>query len=132
MKKLQFNVSIKAPAGRVYDRMLGISSKLTYEQWTALFNPTSTYEGNWKKEISENVPGRFVSIRHYGLVKANAEITEGPDVEKWANGFENYSFEEADGITTVKVELDTNEEFSEYMSQTYPKALDRLREICEA
>ncbi|MBP7437972.1 MAG: SRPBCC domain-containing protein [Bacteroidia bacterium] len=152
MKKLQFNVSIKAPAGRVYDRMLGISSKLTYEQWTALFNPTSTYEGNWKKgskiyfvgtdekgerggmvsEISENVPGRFVSIRHYGLVKANAEITEGPDVEKWANGFENYSFEEADGITTVKVELDTNEEFSDYMSQTYPKALDRLREICEA
>ncbi|WP_428094930.1 hypothetical protein [Candidatus Pollutiaquabacter sp.] len=50
MKKLQFNVSIKAPAGRVYDRMLGISSKLTYEQWTALFNPTSTYEGNWKRE----------------------------------------------------------------------------------
>ena len=73
-------------------------------------------------EISENVPGRFVSIRHYGLVKANTEITEGPDVEKWANGFENYSFEEADGITTVKVELDTNEEFSRLHEPNLPQS----------
>ncbi len=44
MKKLQFKVSIHAPASRIYDFMLGINSKSTYEQWTSLFNPTSTYE----------------------------------------------------------------------------------------
>ena len=47
MKKLQFKVSINAPATKVYDIMLGISNKSTYEQWTAMFNPTSTFEGNW-------------------------------------------------------------------------------------
>ncbi len=49
MKKLQFKISIDAPVTRVYDFMLGTTSKSTYEQWTALFNPTSTYDGSWNK-----------------------------------------------------------------------------------
>jgi hypothetical protein len=151
MKKIKFKISINAPANRVYDVMLGISNKSNYEQWTSLFNPTSTYEGSWNKgskmlfvgtdekgekggmvsEISENILNRFISIRHYGLLKANVEITEGPEVEKWANGFENYTFSEKDGTTTVTVDLDTSEDFVDYMNQTYPKALEKLKEICE-
>ena len=151
MKKLQFKVSINAPVTRIYDCMLGINSKSTYEQWTSLFNPTSTYEGSWDKgnkilfvgvdekgekggmvsRIAENIPNRFVSIQHYGLLKADKEITEGPEVEKWANGFENYTFEENNEITKVTVDLDTTEDFVDYMNQSYPKALDKLKEICE-
>lgn len=151
MKKLQFKVNINAHVTKVYDFMLGISSKSTYEQWTALFNPTSTYEGTWDKgnkilfigvdekgekggmvsRIVENIPKRFVSIQHYGLYQADKEITEGPEVEKWANGFENYSFEENIGATTLTVDLDTTEDFLDYMNETYPKALDKLKEICE-
>lgn len=151
MKKLQFNIRINASVSKVFGVMLGINNKSTYEQWTALFNPTSTYEGNWNKgskilfigadengvkggmvsEIAENIPNRFVSIRHYGLLKADKEITEGPEVEKWAGGFENYTFEENNGITTVTVDLDTTEDFADYMNQTYPKALAKLKEICE-
>ncbi len=151
MKKLQFKVSINAPVAKVYDFMLGISSKSTYEQWTALFNSTSTYEGSWDKgnkmlfvgvdekgekggmvsKIAENIPNEFVSIQHYGLLKADKEITEGPDVEKWANGFENYTFEENNGATNVTVDLDISEDLLGYMNETYPKALDKLKEICE-
>ncbi|MES2560469.1 MAG: SRPBCC domain-containing protein [Bacteroidota bacterium] len=151
MKKLQFKVSINAPVAKIYDVMLGISSKSTYEEWTFLFNPTSTYEGSWDKgtkmlfigvdekgekggmvsRIVENIPNRFVSIQHYGLVQAEKEITEGPEVEKWANGFENYTFEENNGAVTVTVDLDTTEEFLDYMNETYPKALDKLKELCE-
>lgn len=151
MQKLQFKVSIQAPAAKAYDLMLGISSKSTYEQWTSLFNPTSTYEGSWNKgskilfvgvdekgekggivsKIADNIPNQFVSIQHYGLVQGNKEITEGPDVEKWANGYENYRFEENNGTTTVTVELDTTEDFLDYMNEKYPKALNRLKEICE-
>lgn len=151
MKKLQFKISINAPLEKVFDHMLGIQNKSTYEQWTALFNPTSSYEGNWTKgskmlfigtdekgekggmvsEIAENIPNQFVSIRHYGLVQANVEITEGPEVEKWANGFENYSFEVNNGITKVTVDLDMTEEFMDFMNKTYPKALAKLKELCE-
>ena len=151
MKKTTFNVSINASVNKVFDVMLGINNKSTYEQWTALFNPTSSYEGNWNKgskmlfvgtdekgemggmvsEIFDNIHNQFISIRHYGLLKANVEITEGLEVEKWANGFENYTFVENNGTTTVRVDLDTTEDFLDYMNETYPKALEKLKEICE-
>lgn len=151
MKKLQYTANVNAPAYKVYDLMLGINNKSTYEQWTAMFNPTSTYEGTWEKgnkmlfigvdengnkggmvsKIVENIPSQFVSIQHYGLVQGDNEITDGPDVEKWANGLENYTFEENNGTTTITVDLDTTEEFIDYMNENYPKALDKLKELCE-
>jgi hypothetical protein len=151
MQKLQFKIIINAPVNRTYDVMLGLSHKSSYEQWTALFNPTSSYEGNWEKgskmlfigvdekgekggmvsRIVENVPNQFVSIQHYGLYKADQEITEGPEVEKWANGYENYTFEENNGTTSVTVDLDIIEEFLDYMNESYPKALEKLKKICE-
>lgn len=151
MKKIQYTIQISAPASKVYDAMLGITSKSTYERWTAAFNPTSTYEGSWAKgskmlfigtdekgekggmvsEIADINPNSFVSIRHYGLVQGDKEITEGPEVEKWVNGFENYTFEEHDGSTIVTVDLDTTDDFVDFMNETYPKALDTLKEICE-
>lgn len=151
MQKLQFKININAAVTEVYNFMLGINSKSTYEQWTALFNPTSTYEGSWSKgnkmlfvgvdengekggmvsKIVENIAYKFVSIQHYGLLKADKEITEGAEVEKWANGLENYSFEENNGITTVTVDLDTTEDFLDYMNESYPQALNKLKELCE-
>lgn len=151
MKKLQFKVHINSPLSKVYDCMLGLSSKSTYEQWTALFNPTSTYEGSWEKgskilfvgcdekgekggmvsRIVENIPNQFVSIQHYGLVTAGKEITEGPEVEKWSNGYENYTFEENNGTVSVTIDIDTIEDFVGYMNDAYPKALDKLKEVCE-
>lgn len=152
MIQLQFSINISAPVAYVFDLMLGISNISTYEQWTALFNPTSSYEGNWEKgskmlfvgcdengekggmvsEIANHVPNQFISIRHYGLVKGGLEITTGPDVEKWANGFENYTFEATNEGTTLIVDLDITADFSDYMNETYPKALAKLKEICES
>ena len=88
-------------------------------------------KGGMVSKIVENMPNRFVSIQHYGLVKGDKEITEGPEVDKWANGLENYTFEENNGKTLVTVDLDTTEDFVDYMNNAYPKALDKLKEICE-
>ena len=151
MKKLQFKTEIIASAKRVYNTMLGIDNIETYEQWTAEFNPTSTYEGSWEKgskiyfvgtdengkrggmvsEIADNVPYKFVSIRHYGIFDGKNEITEGPDVEKWAGGLENYSFEEHNGVTTVTIESDVDEDYLDYFNTTWSKALNKLKELSE-
>ena len=151
MKKLNYNTTIQATASKVFDIMLGITNKATYEAWTAAFNPTSSYEGSWDKgskiyflgvdengekggmvsRIAENIPHQFVSIQHYGLLKGDQEITTGPDVEKWANGLENYTFEESNGATTLSVELDASDDFESYMNEMYPKALVKLKEMCE-
>ncbi len=151
MKKLQFKKDFKASAEKVYNTMLGINNIKTYEQWTSEFNPTSTYEGSWEKgakiyfigtdengkrggmvsEIADNIPFRFVSIRHYGILDGENEITEGAEVEKWAGGLENYTFEENNGVTTVTVDVDSMEDYIDFFNKTFPKALDKLKEIAE-
>lgn len=151
MKKIQFKIDIYSPVAKVYKTMLGLEDKSTYEAWTAEFNPTSTFEGSWEKgskilfigtgedgekggmiaEIAENIPNRFVSIRHYGILKGNTEITSGEEVEKWAGELENYWFEEHNGITSVTVEVGVSDEYMDYFQSTYPKALQKLKEITE-
>lgn len=151
MEKLQFKKDIKASALKVYETMLGLKDKSTYEYWTSVFNPTSSFEGNWEKgskilfvgvdengkkggmvsEIEENQPAKFISIRHYGFLDGETEITSGELVEKWAGGHENYTFHESNSVTTVTVDMDTIDEYLDYFQNTYPEALDRLKEISE-
>lgn len=151
MKKIQFTKEIKAPVSKVYKAMLGLDSKSTYEFWTAEFNPTSTYEGDWKKgnkilfvgtdengkkggmvsKIVEHKHAEFVSIRHLGFLDGDTEITSGEEVEKWAGGHENYSFKEINGITMVTVDMDIVDDHLDYFIETYPRALDKLKEISE-
>lgn len=152
MIKVQFRQDIHAPAEKVFNTMLGIGNIKTYEQWTAEFNPTSTYEGTWEKgakiyfvgvdangkragmvsEIADLIPSRFVSIRHYGILDGDNEITEGETVEKWSGSLENYSFREENSITTVTVEIDMTEEYLDYFNATWPKALNKLKELAES
>lgn len=148
MKRIQFQIEIQAPAEKVFSIMLALE---TYAKWTAAFNPASTFEGNWEKgakmyflgvdengkkggmvsEIIENIPNRFISIRHYGFLDGEKEITEGPEVEPWAGGLENYTFSEKDGCTKLQIELDTTDEYQEYYDGTWPKALNTLKSLCE-
>lgn len=151
MQKIRYSITIQAPVGKVYDCMLGLTSKSSYEYWTAAFNPTSTYEGSWEKgtkirfvgtdehgkkggmlsEVEDNQPGHFVSLRHYGFINGDEDITTGEQVEKWAGGHENYHFSATTEGTLVTVEMDTLEDYLDYFNQTYPKALIKLKELAE-
>ncbi len=151
MNKLQFKIEINAPAQKVYEMMLGLNDKTTYEYWTAVFDPTSTYEGSWDKgnkiffigmdkngkkagmvsEIVEHKPAEFISIRHYGILDGDLEITTGEQVEKWAGGHENYCFIENNDTTTVIIEMDTIDANFDSLNKTYSKALEKLKEISE-
>jgi len=151
MINIHFKITINASVNLVFDKMLGLTDKASYEQWTAAFNPTSSYEGNWEQgqkmlfvgvdengekggmisRIVAHEPNRFVSIQHYGILKGEVELTEGEEVEEWAGGLENYTFEETKGTTIVRVDLDTAEDFLDYMNETYPLALAKLKKLCE-
>lgn len=151
MTTLKFEIQINAPVNKVYRTMLGLDSVNTYNEWTKAFNPTSTYEGTWEKgskihfiginkegkregmvsEIVENIPDKFVSIKHIGVLDGDIEITEGAAVEQWAGGLENYTLEDTNGVTKVSVESDTNEEYKSFFETVWPQALNILKEICE-
>lgn len=152
MRRLEFNIQINASAEKVYEIMLGLKDKSDYQYWTSAFNPTSTYEGNWNigskilfvgldengkkggmvSKIVAHEPAKLVKIEHYGFVDGDLEITSGEIIEKWAGGNEIYHFEEINNITTVTIELDTVEEYISYFNEKYLKALEKLKERCEA
>jgi uncharacterized protein YndB with AHSA1/START domain len=149
MEKIKFEITINAPAQKVYNIML---ADVTYRQWTAEFNPSSFYEGSWKKgekmlfvginkegkkegmvsHIKEAIPGKLVSIEHMGIVQGDAEITSGTMVDGWAGAMEEYFFTESNGQTTLLVQMDSNENFKTYFETTWPKALNKLKQICES
>ena len=145
MKTLNFSITINTPVEKVYKTMLALD---TYKEWTALFEPTSYYEGDWTpgskikflsgsgtggmySEIAENKPNEFVSIRHLGMIKDGVIDTESDEIKAWAPCYENYTFVDTGNETEVKVDLGVPEEWEEMFNESWPKALLKLKEICE-
>lgn len=148
MDTLNFDIQINAPVEKVYRTML---DKNTFKEWTAEFSPGSHYQGSWEEgskilflgpdengnlggmvsRIKENDPPRFVSIEHLGIFHDGREITSGPEVKPWAGALENYSLKEEDGGTRLSVRLDTPPSHNDYFAESWPRALRKLKNICE-
>lgn len=145
---LHFEIEINRDTPEVYNTMLDEKS---YREWTSVFNEDSSFKGSWKKgskilfigtgkdgteegmvsRIKENIPGKFISIEHLGIIKKGIEITCGPDVDDWQGALENYTFVPRAGRTIVQVDVDANTGFIDYFRDTWPKALQKLKDICE-
>lgn len=150
-KKLTFKTEINATAQKVYRTMLGLDDKKNYEQWTSIFHPGSTFDGDWVKgskiffigsdengkkggmvsHVVENKPNKFVSLRSIGILDGDKEINSGKEVDEWTGGSENYTFDENNGVTELTVNIDVAENYAEMFNQNYPAALQKLKEICE-
>lgn len=145
--ELTFSITIHAAAEKVYNTMLGDE---TYRQWTSEFAHGSFYEGSWQKgakikflgpddkgnlqgmvsRIIENIPNQFVSIEHLGEIKDGKE--DDSNASAWAGALENYTFTAANGSTLLTVQIDVTGNFQSYFNETWPKALARLKNMCEA
>lgn len=146
---LHFEILINATAEKVYHCTLDAKK---YSEWTAAFNPTSHFEGSWAKgskilflgtdndgneggmvsRIKENIPYKYVSIEHVGIIKDGKEIMSGPDVDIWSGSTENYTFKETNGKTLFVVDMEGAGEFKDFLVEAWPKALDLLKASCEA
>lgn len=145
---MHFSIYIGAPKEKVWDTML---DRATYRQWTKAFNETSDYKGSWDKgaeirflgtdeqgrqggmysRIKENRLHEFLSIEHLGIINDGVVDTTSEQAKGWAPAFENYTFTEKDGGTELSVDVDTTDEFKAYFEETWPKALQMLKELTE-
>jgi hypothetical protein len=145
MEKLHFSIDINAPKEKVWDAMLKPDS---YTEWTSAFAPGSYYKGDWNKgskilfldpnnqagmvsRIKENKKYEYISIEHLGFVQNGKEDTESDAVKAWAGAHENYTFKEENGKTKVLVDMDSSNEFKDMFQDTWPKALQKLKDISE-
>jgi len=144
MKTLHFSETINRPAEKVWNVML---EDKTYRQWTSAFNEGSHFEGSWEEgekimfldpdgngmvsTVAENRPHEFISIKHIGVIQDGVEDTESEEARKWAPAYENYTFTEKDGKTTVSVDMDIEGEYEEAFNEMWPEALRNLKNLAE-
>lgn len=143
-KTLDFDVRIQAPRSAVWDAMF---EPATYEQWTSEFCEGSHFKGSWAQGekiqflapngdgmssvIAENRPHEYVSIRHLGMIAGGIEDLTSDKVRSWAPAYENYTFSDSPGGTDVRISVEVLPEYEGYMLETFPKALRKLKTICE-
>ena len=147
MEKLHFTVQIDAPAHAVWTTMLDDE---TYREWASAFNEGSHYEGSWDLgseirflgpeedgtisgmigTVIENRPHELVTVEYSGDIMQGVERTG--EEALFFGAQESYSFDESGGVTTVEVEVDTEEEYASMFDELWPAALARLKELAEA
>ena len=139
MTTLKFINRINAPKEKVWEKLWDDSG---YRQWTAAFTKGSYAKSDWKEGskilflspkgngifgiIEKKIPNVQMVFRHLGEIKNGLEETKD-----WAGAIESYHLEEKNGITELNVQLDTTPEFAQYLNDTFPKALEILKQISE-
>ena len=144
MEKQKFKIEIDAPREKVWKTLWGNDS---YPAWTSAFSEGSHVETDWKKgskalfldgknegmvsTIAENKPNEFMSIKHLGMIKNGVEDMTSEKTKEWAGSLENYSLRTVKGKTELTVDMDVTDEYKDYFQKTWPKALDKLKELAE-
>ena len=144
MKKLTFKIVIDAAPEKIWNIIIGAES---YPKWTAVFAEGSNVETTWQKgsralftdgsgsgmiaEIEENIPNKYLSIKHIGELKDGVEDTTSDRVKEWAGAHEDYTLNQLGDKTEWLVEIDVSQEWEEYMTKAWTQAQEKVKEMAE-
>ena len=149
MRKIKLDIIINATCEDVWDAIVNDSK---YRLWTRAFQEGSYFEGGWNKgdairfigvneegvkegmisEIAESIYPKYISIKHLGYIVNGIDDTTSEEIRKWTPAFENYTMEKLeDNKTRFKVDMDVMDEYYDMFLGLWPKALTKLKEVCE-
>ncbi|HSP11232.1 MAG TPA: SRPBCC domain-containing protein [Salegentibacter sp.] len=145
MERKNFTVVINAPRENVWEVLW---SDETYPKWTATFSEGSRAESDWKEGskvyflnaegegmvalIDKRKDPEIMNFKHLGMIDKNGnEDLESEKVKPWAGSMENYLLEKENGKTQLTVNMDLNDEYKDYFLKTWPKALEKIKELAE-
>ncbi|HEU4471655.1 MAG TPA: SRPBCC domain-containing protein [Flavisolibacter sp.] len=145
MERKTFRIVIDAPREKVWSLLWNHE---TYPVWTRPFCEGSHARTDWQKgsrvyflwsekdgmisSVAENIPNEFMSFRHLGSLKEGVEDFDGPEVKPWAGAMENYTLRTVGNGTELAVDMDIHEKHEEYFNTTWPKALEKVKELAES
>lgn len=145
MEKQEFKIAIDAPREKVWKVLW---AEDTYPTWTAPFSEGSHAITDWEKgskvlfldgrgmgmvsTIDESIPNQYISFKHLGVVKNGVEDVESEEVKEWAGAHENYTLKDVQGKTELIVDMDINDTFKDFFTATFPKALQKVKELAES
>ncbi|MBC8045460.1 MAG: SRPBCC domain-containing protein [Fimbriimonadaceae bacterium] len=144
MQKENFSITINAPKEKVWKVLWDDD---TYRKWTGVFSEGSYAESDWKEGskikflspkgegmysvINKKIGNEFMSFKHLGVVKDGIEQPLDEETKKWSGAMEEYTLREENGITNLDVEMDITDEYKDYFKGTWPKALQKVKELVE-
>lgn len=127
-----------------------MTDKEAYPGWAKAWGEGMAYEGEWKEGghisffdtsgqgtkvvVEEIVPNVSIKMKHVAMIEEGNKEVKGLDetMQKWIGSQEDYFFNALSGDETeLKIVIEADEAFEEMM-QAWPKALEYLKEICEA
>ncbi|NDI99435.1 SRPBCC domain-containing protein [Flavobacterium sp. LaA7.5] len=145
MKNITYTISIVASPQKVWNTMTG---QETYKDWTNAAWPGSDFKGEWKQ--GENLrfvgqdgsgtlatvttfdPYNKILLTHIAMLQPGSiEDTESEWAKNWIGSLESYSFAEKNGSTELTIDMKIHEKWEEMFNKDWPKALARLKQICE-
>ncbi|MPR33912.1 SRPBCC family protein [Salmonirosea aquatica] len=144
MEKKEFKITIDAPREQVWQILW---DDATYPKWTTIFGEGSRAETDWKEgskalflsatgdgmlsRVVANRPYECMAFEHLGEVKDGQEYLDSELAKQWAGAIETYTLENADGKTVLTVVMDIADEHMDYFLSTWPKALEKVKELSE-
>ncbi|MCR9226815.1 MAG: SRPBCC domain-containing protein [Flavobacteriaceae bacterium] len=141
----KFKIIIKATPEKVWQVLWNDS---TYRKWTTVFAEGSFAETDWQEgskalflgpdrgggmvsRIKRNIPNERMTIEHLGVVKGGVESFESKEAKQWAGAIEEYTLKSVDEGTLLRVEMETIEDYKSFFQETWPKALEKVKELAE-
>lgn len=141
MKEMQFTVEINATKEVVWDTLwqdetlrkwAGMIDAGTYmvgtltEGATVQFNSASGF--GVTSLVEKLIPDEYVLFKHRTDTRDQGR-SERKD--QWSGGKESYMLIENNKVTTLEMRLDVPSELEQVMSVSYPKALEKVKELAE-
>ncbi len=144
INRLQFSIDINADKTEIWKALWNENS---YRDWVSVF-----YEGsyaitdNWEEGtkvlflnpnqsgiysiIVKHTPYKIMMFKHIGNVVKGKEQPIDDNAKTWSGATETYTLSEGMESNTLTVEIDVLNEHKDYMTTTFPKALEKVKNNC--
>ncbi len=144
INRLEFSIDIRAEKTKIWKALWDDGS---YRKWASVFFDGSyAVADGWKEGskvhflgpdksgiysvIDKHIPNKIIRFRHIGNVVGGKEQPIDNDSKKWSGATEIYKLTEGKDSNTLTVEIDVLDEHLEFMTNTFPIALEKIKKNC--
>lgn len=142
MQNMQFSIEIEASKEQVWSILW---NDKTFRDWGNIIDEGQYMVGQLKEGneiqfmsssgygvtslVEKLIPNKFILFRQMADTMDNGKEERE---KEWTGGRESYKLEEINHMTSLIVEIDVPKELIDLFKVTFPKALQRVKELAES
>lgn len=144
INRLEFSIDIRAEKTTIWKALWNENS---YREWAGVFFEGSyAITDDWEEGskvhflapdqsgiysiIEKHIPNKIIWFKHIGSVVGGEEQPIDKETNKWTGATEIYTLTEGKDTITLTVEIDVLNEHLEFMTNTFPQALKKIKNNC--